>query len=53
LQRLRSQQATQPDARAIPVKRLDRISSRCAGRPLRDQRTTEQILGYDASGLPS
>jgi antitoxin VapB len=53
LQRLRSQQAAQPDAREILANRLDQIALRCAGRPIRDQRAAEQILGYDASGLPS
>lgn len=53
LQRLRSQQAAQPDARTLLVNRLDQIALRCAARPIRDQRSAEQILGYDASGLPS
>ncbi len=53
LQRLRSQQAAQPDARATLAHRLDRIALRCAARPLRDPRSAEQILGYDASGLPT
>jgi antitoxin VapB len=53
LQRLRSQQAAQPDTRSLLVNRLDQIALRCAARPIRDQRSAEQILGYDASGLPS
>jgi antitoxin VapB len=32
--------------------RLDQLALRCAARPMRDQRTAEQILGYDAHGLP-
>ncbi|MCP9888021.1 type II toxin-antitoxin system VapB family antitoxin [Cyanobium sp. ATX 6A2] len=53
LQRLRSQQAAQPDARTLLADRLDQIAFRCAARPIRDPRSAEQILGYDASGLPS
>ncbi|MGL6135535.1 MAG: type II toxin-antitoxin system VapB family antitoxin [Prochlorococcaceae cyanobacterium] len=53
LQRLRSQQAAQPDARTLLVNRLNQIALRCARRPIRDQRSAEQILGYGASGLPS
>jgi antitoxin VapB len=32
--------------------RLDQIALRCAARPMHDQRTAEQILGYDGHGLP-
>ena len=53
LQRLRSRQAAQPDSRTILINRLDQIALRCAARPIRDQRSAEQILGYDAHGLPS
>ena len=53
LQRLRCQQAVRPDAQALLARRLDQIALRCAARPMRDQRTAEQILGYDAYGLPS
>ncbi|MEB3185580.1 MAG: type II toxin-antitoxin system VapB family antitoxin [Cyanobacteriota bacterium] len=53
LQRLRRQRAARPDAQAILASRLDRIARRCAARPMRDQRMAEQILGYDAHGLPS
>jgi len=53
LQRLRRQRAARPDAHAILASRLDKIARRCAARPMRDQRTAEQILGYDAHGLPS
>lgn len=33
--------------------RLDQIALRCASRSIRDTHTSEQILGYDAQGLPS
>lgn len=33
--------------------RLDEIAQRTAAGPLLDGRTAEEILGYDASGLPS
>jgi antitoxin VapB len=52
LQRLRRQRAARPDAQAIFASRLDQIARRCAARPIRDQRTAEEILGYDANGLP-
>lgn len=53
LQRLRRQQATLPDAQKLLASRLDQIALSCAARPMRDQRTSEQILGYDDRGLPS
>lgn len=53
LQRLRRQQTTRPDAQQLLASRLDQIALSCAARPMRDQRTPEQILGYDARGLPS
>ena len=31
---------------------LDRIALRCAARPILDQRSAEEICGYDATGLP-
>ena len=31
---------------------LDEIALRCAALPVRDTRTTDEILGYDANGLP-
>jgi antitoxin VapB len=31
---------------------LDRIALDCAGLPVLDARTPEDILGYDGSGLP-
>jgi antitoxin VapB len=53
LERLRRQQAVRPDAQALLAGRLDQIALRCASRPIRDPRAAEQILGYDAQGLPS
>jgi antitoxin VapB len=32
--------------------RIDRIAAHCAALPVRDRRTPEEILGYDADGLP-
>jgi hypothetical protein len=31
---------------------LDRIALRCAARPILDQRSADEICGYDANGLP-
>ena len=31
---------------------LDRIALRCAGLPRRDDRSPEEIIGYDDRGLP-
>lgn len=31
---------------------LDEIARHCAGLPVRDPRTPEEILGYDERGLP-
>jgi antitoxin VapB len=52
LQRLRRQQENRPDAQGLLADRLDQIALRCAAMPVRDARTAEQILGYDALGLP-
>jgi len=42
---------------AVPSERLadalTRIAERSAARPVRDTRTANEILGYDADGLPS
>ncbi|HZY99201.1 MAG TPA: type II toxin-antitoxin system VapB family antitoxin [Candidatus Baltobacteraceae bacterium] len=32
---------------------IARIARRCGRRPVRDDRTTEEILGYDEGGLPT
>lgn len=40
--------------RVVPLgEELAVIRRRCASLPLRDERTPEEILGYDAHGLPS
>lgn len=52
LQRLRQRQNTTPEARSRLVDQLDRIALRCASRPIQDQRSSDEILGYDNSGLP-
>jgi antitoxin VapB len=31
---------------------LDEIALHCSARPLRDQRSADEILGYDENGLP-
>ncbi len=31
---------------------LDDIATRCAGLPVRDRRSPDEILGYDEHGLP-
>jgi antitoxin VapB len=31
---------------------LDEIALHCAGLPVRDRRTADEILGYDENGLP-
>jgi antitoxin VapB len=52
LDRLRLQQ----EARAVKQEsrrdQLDRIALRCAARPILDQRSADEICGYDANGLP-
>lgn len=54
LQRLQSQQQQAAAGRqGSLVSRLDQIALRCAARPLLDNRSAEDILGYDALGLPS
>ena len=51
LQRLKHQQR---DAAGRPslADRLDEIALHSAARPRKDNRTPEEILGYDAIGLP-
>lgn len=48
LQRVRGAVRT-PDLKA----ELAAIADRCAALPLIDERTPDEILGYDASGLPA
>ena len=38
--------------RAGVAKRLMEIGRRCASRPLLDDRTPDEILGYDEDGIP-
>lgn len=41
-------------ARAIPVRdELAAIRRRCAGLPVLDDRTADEIIGYDSHGLPA
>ena len=53
--RQRLQQHAQAASRvqASLVQQLDQIGVRCASRAIRDSRSPEAILGYDATGLPS
>ncbi len=51
LQRLRQQQR-EAAGRPSLADRLDEIALRSAARPRKDNRTPEEILGYDAFGLP-
>lgn len=53
LQRLRRQRGAEPVRQQHLVNRLDQIALRCAARPVRDQRSADEICGYDAMGLPS
>jgi antitoxin VapB len=38
---------------ALREQELMRIARQAAARPVRDRRSAEEILGYDAHGLPS
>jgi antitoxin VapB len=40
-------------ARLARLRRMRSVADRIATLPLRDNRSDEEILGYDASGLPS
>ena len=48
LRRLRQDQVGRPLAQE-----LDEIALRCAGLPVVDDRTPDEILGYDDAGIPS
>ena len=52
-QRLQLQAQAASTVQASLAQQLDQIGLRCAGRPIRDSRPAEAILGYDATGLPS
>ena len=51
-----ARQRLQQEARAVKQEsrrdQLDRIALRCAARPILDQRSADEICGYDAKGLP-
>ncbi|WP_323247600.1 type II toxin-antitoxin system VapB family antitoxin [Synechococcus sp. CCY9202] len=53
LRRLQRQSQTTANQQASLVNRLDQIALRCAGRPIGDRRSAEEILGYNAMGRPS
>jgi antitoxin VapB len=53
LRRLQRQSQTTANGQSSLVNRLDQIALRCAGRPIGDPRSAEEILGYDAMGLPT
>ena len=52
-QRLRQQGQVASRVQASLVHQLDQIGLRCAARAIRDTRSADVILGYDATGLPS
>ena len=52
-ERLRRVEGRSDAAKAILLKKLDAISDRCAALPVLDDRTEDEILGYDEFGLPS
>ena len=39
-------------SRSTLTEELDRIALHCANLPRSDQRSAEEIIGYDANGLP-
>lgn len=53
LRSLQQQSQTTASRQASLVNRLDQIALRCARRPIGDRRSAEEILGYDAMGLPT
>lgn len=52
-QRLQQQAEAASQVQASLVHQLDQIGLRCAARAIHDSRTADEILGYDATGLPS
>ncbi len=52
-QRLQQQGQVASRVQASLVDQLDQIGLRCAARAIRDTRSADAILGYDATGLPS
>lgn len=53
LQRLQHQGQVASRYQASLVHQLDQIGLRCAARAIQDSRSADDILGYDATGLPS
>jgi hypothetical protein len=52
-QRLQQQAQAASQVQASLVHQLDQLGLRCAARAIHDSRTADEILGYDATGLPS
>ena len=52
LDRLRLQQGARAVKQGSRRDQLDRIALRCAAQPILDQRSADQICGYNANGLP-
>jgi len=52
LDRLRLQEEDRAVKQESRRDQLDRIALRCAARPILDQRSAEEICGYDATGMP-
>ena len=53
LQRLQRQREAGRVLQRSLIHRLDQIALRCAARPILDNRSSDDICGYDANGLPS
>lgn len=52
LDQVKANQQTSPQSRPL-VERLNEIALRCAALPNYDDRSADEILGYDDHGLPS
>lgn len=52
-QRLQQQAQAASQVQAGLVHQLDQLGLRCAARAVYDSRTADEILGYDATGLPT
>ncbi len=48
--RLVREERSKPDP--LMIEKLLEISDRCAGRPVLDSRSDEEIMGYDEHGVP-
>lgn len=53
LHRLQGRRQVESSNQASLVKQLDQIGLRCAALATQDYRPAEEILGYDAIGLPN